>query len=218
MGKYMKKTKVGGEVALMEVGNQSSLGVRTRARTLALQRLQKPSDSSPDPPSPSSYLQLRSRRLEKPVADSCPKLNPRARATAAAAAAKSVSVGSVSLSSCRDEPSLEIDGGVEVSFGENVLEVEERDRSARETTPCSLIRNSETIGTPGSTTRVSNSGVSSRRIPSSSHRNYPTTHEMEEFFARAEELQQRVFIEKYNFDPVNDLPLPGRYEWVKLDA
>lgn len=133
-------------------------------------------------------------------------------------------------------------------------------RSARETTPCSLIRNSETIGTPGSTTRVSNSGVSSRRIPSSSRRNYPTTHEMEEFFARAEELQQRVFMEKYtlhnnpniilylldsrclrkdcmilipetfclfffltflcryNFDPVNDLPLPGRYEWVKLDA
>lgn len=213
----MKKTKAGGEVALMEVGNQSSLGVRTRARTLALQRLQKPSDLSSDPPSPSSYLQLRSRRLEKAVADSCPKLNPRGRA-AAAAAAKSVSVGSVSLSSCRDEPSLEIDGGVEVSFGENVLEVEERDRSARETTPCSLIRNSETIGTPGSTTRVSNSGVSSRRILNSSRRNYPTTHEMEEFFARAEELQQRVFMEKYNFDPVNDLPLPGRYEWVKLDA
>lgn len=133
-------------------------------------------------------------------------------------------------------------------------------RSARETTPCSLIRNSETIGTPGSTTRVSNSGVSSRRILNSSRRNYPTTHEMEEFFARAEELQQRVFMEKYtlhnnpniilylldsrclrkdciilipetfclfflltflcryNFDPVNDLPLPGRYEWVKLDA
>ncbi|KAM0013657.1 putative cyclin-dependent kinase inhibitor domain-containing protein [Helianthus debilis subsp. tardiflorus] len=21
----------------------------------------------------------------------------------------------------------------------------------------------------------------------------------------------------YNFDPVNDKPLPGRYEWVKLD-
>ena len=125
MGKYMKKTKAGGEVALMEVGNQSSLGVRTRARTLALQRLQKPSDASPDPPSPSSYLQLRSRRLEKPAADSCPKPNPRARA---AAAAKSVSVGSVSPSTCRDEPSQEIDGGVEVSFGENVLEVEARDR------------------------------------------------------------------------------------------
>ena len=139
-------------------------------------------------------------------------------------------------------------------------------RSARETTPCSLIRNSETIGTPGSTTRVSNSAVSSRRIQSSTRRNYPTAHEMEEFFARAEELQQRVLVEKYtllnntniilhllddrclrndyqtdllksfvwfyflrsfvlsffccryNFDPVSDLPLPGRYEWVKLDS
>jgi hypothetical protein len=23
-------------------------------------------------------------------------------------------------------------------------------------------------------------------------------------------------ISRYNFDPVNDCPLPGRYEWVKL--
>ncbi|KAJ0967538.1 hypothetical protein J5N97_024455 [Dioscorea zingiberensis] len=214
MGKYMKKTKAGGEVALMEVGHQSSLGVRTRARTLALQRLQKPSEEAPDPPSPASYLQLRSRRLEKPAPDPCPKPSSRVRS----ATAKSASVESVSPRSCRDEASQEVDGGVEVSFGENVLEVEARDRSARETTPCSLIRNSETIGTPGSTTRVSNSGASNRRIQSSMRLNFPTAHEMEEFFAGAEELQQRVFAEKYNFDPVNDLPLPGRYEWVKLDS
>ena len=72
MGKYMRKAKATGEVALMEV-SQASLGVRTRAKTLALKRLQK---SSPDSNSPTaksstassggSYLQLRSRRLEKP--------------------------------------------------------------------------------------------------------------------------------------------------------
>lgn len=62
MGKYMRKAKAAGEVAVMEVA-QSSLGVRTRAKTLALQRLQK----SPAPATSSgSYLQLRSRRLEKP--------------------------------------------------------------------------------------------------------------------------------------------------------
>ncbi|KAK4407336.1 Cyclin-dependent kinase inhibitor 3 [Sesamum angolense] len=43
-------------------------------------------------------------------------------------------------------------------------------------------------------------------------RSIPTAHEMEEFFTRAEQPQQRHFIEKYNFDIVNDLPLPGRYE------
>lgn len=70
MGKYMRKTKSLGEVAVMEV-SQSSLGVLTRAKTLALRRLQQSPAPSPSPspasPVPSgSYLQLRSRRLEKP--------------------------------------------------------------------------------------------------------------------------------------------------------
>ena len=69
MGKYMRKTKSLGEVAVMEV-SQSSLGVLTRAKTLALRRLQQSPTPSPSPsPSPvasGSYLQLRSRRLEKP--------------------------------------------------------------------------------------------------------------------------------------------------------
>lgn len=69
MGKYMRKTKSLGEVAVMEV-SQSSLGVLTRAKTLALRRLQQsptPSPASPASPVASgSYLQLRSRRLEKP--------------------------------------------------------------------------------------------------------------------------------------------------------
>lgn len=69
--------------------------------------------------------------------------------------------------------------------------------------------------------------------------------EIEDFFANAEEQQQRFFIQKYkshflvclillsfrvwsdfggvmvllcryNFDIVSDNPLPGRYEWVKV--
>lgn len=65
MGKYMRKTKTAGEVAVMEV-SQSSLGVLTRAKTLALRRLQQSPPSSASPPGSGSYLQLRSRRLEKP--------------------------------------------------------------------------------------------------------------------------------------------------------
>lgn len=94
MGKYIRKSKIDGEasIALMDV-SPSSLGVLTRAKSLALQqrRLQKPSSSSslpptspsPNPPSKQkkqkqqmndcssggggggSYLQLRSRRLQK---------------------------------------------------------------------------------------------------------------------------------------------------------
>lgn len=201
MGKYMRKTKLSGEVAVMEVSAQSSIGVRTRARTLALQRLQKPASSPAADHSspPSCYLQLRSRRLEKP----------------SVAVKNADSLGVSKVLPCT-EASPETDGGAEVSFGENVLEVESRDR---ETTPCSLIiRSSEAVRTPGSTSRPATRTAVNCRARNVMRRDIPSTLEMEEFFLGSERLQQRMFIEKYNFDPVNDCPLPGRYEWVKLDS
>jgi len=93
-------------------------------------------------------------------------------------------------------------------------------RSTRETTPCSLIRNSEMISTPGSTTKSksSNSMTSRRRMEASVCRFIPSSLEMEEFFTAAEQHEQHTFREKYNFCPVNDCPLPGRYEWTMLDC
>ncbi|MQM01688.1 hypothetical protein Taro_034450 [Colocasia esculenta] len=247
MGKYMRKAKITGEVAVMEVAHQSSLGVRTRARTLALQRLQRSSSPTPVPvptaePDDGSYLQLRSRRLEKPpMTASRPKdsgkdgnksghaaKNASDYAThkprLAACSTNSGSAGSVApAKGCSKEGGREIqepvseaspdNDGVEASFGENIPDFEQGDR---ETTPCSLIRDSDSVRTPGSTTRTRT--TSSRRTQISMHRNIPTTNEMEDFFAGAEQLQQRIFTEKYNFDPVNDCPLPGRYEWMRLDA
>ncbi|KAK1260773.1 Cyclin-dependent kinase inhibitor 3 [Acorus gramineus] len=223
MGKYMKKSNISGEVAVMGV-SQSTLGVHTRAKTLALSRLQKIT-STPgsavsagggeggDDDSDGRYLQLRSRRLEKPafVAPetkkpkdkervSCSNANPNPRLTGA-----------------NHEAATEGAGVEEASFGENMLESDERGRTTRETTPCSLIRCMETIITPGSTTRATKSAVRNRRIQNAAHRNILTAHEMEEFFAGAEKLQQKMFTEKYNYDLVNDIPLPGRYEWVELD-
>lgn len=82
MGKYMKKSKITGEVAVMEVSlspQSSHGGVRTRAKALALQRQQQQQQqgqkphllatthvTEPDPDDSFSYLQLRSRRLVKP--------------------------------------------------------------------------------------------------------------------------------------------------------
>ncbi|KAF7051027.1 hypothetical protein CFC21_059316 [Triticum aestivum] len=72
MGKYMRKSKASGEVAVMEVAG-ALLGVRTRSRTLAAQQQRAPSPS-PSPqrkgqedgdPGAGDYLELRSRRLEK---------------------------------------------------------------------------------------------------------------------------------------------------------
>ena len=76
MGKYIKKKKLDGEALSLIDVSPSPLGVLTRAKSLALQRrLQKPPSSpSPNPPpskqkitdcSGGSYLQLRSRRLQK---------------------------------------------------------------------------------------------------------------------------------------------------------
>ncbi|KAA8548428.1 hypothetical protein F0562_000112 [Nyssa sinensis] len=253
MGKYMRKSKTAGGVALMEVSQ--SLGVRTRAKTLALQRLQKSAVAAPA--SGGSYLQLRSRRLEKPPIlvtssdskrqkhppkESCmpnPNPNPNSRASSRlrVGSVNSGSVGSVSLDCLNKEEghlvkevTEDVVGeeqeiqeknnsfvGIEASFGENVLEFEGRERSTRETTPCSLIRDPDSIKTPGSTTRPTSSTEANRRMKNSMQRHIPTASEMNEFFVGAEEQQHRQFIEKYNFDPVKDEPLPGRYEWAKLD-
>ncbi|KAL5231173.1 hypothetical protein ABZP36_029949 [Zizania latifolia] len=197
MGKYMRKAKVSGEVTVMEVA-AAPLGVRTRARALAMQRLQKqPTAAAQGEATAASgeYLELRSRRLEKLPPAAARRCGGRKAALAAAAA---------------EHPE------VEVSFGENVLELEVKERSARETTPCSLIRDSETISTPGSTTRPSHLS-SHRRVQTPARHNIPTSAELDAFFAAEEQLQRQAFIDKYNFDPVNDCPLPGRYEWVKLD-
>ncbi|KAA8550636.1 hypothetical protein F0562_002320 [Nyssa sinensis] len=251
MGKYMQKAKITGEVAVMEV-SQTSLGVRTRAKTLALQRLQRTTAQPPTttPPNPeSSYLQLRSRRLQKPPLlnhtkknhqqesrqkECCRQnLNPDldCNSNLRLSSVKSASVGSINSSNKEEglsgnnrtlrfkvhETEECKDLGIEASFGENNLDFEGRERSTRESTPCSLIRDSDTIGTPGSTMRLISSTAVSRRIQNVMQRNFPTAHEMEEFFTCAEQHEQRLFIEKYNFDVVNDLPLPGRYEWVRVD-
>ncbi|XP_028759818.1 cyclin-dependent kinase inhibitor 4 isoform X2 [Neltuma alba] len=255
MGKYMRKAKTSGDVAVMDVSQSSSFGVRTRAKTLALQKSQSQSTSG-------SYLQLRSRRLEKPpvlipathyskrqrqssketVAVQNPKSIPTTRASSrlrhgsgASDSNASLSLGRVSSkedgqrpeeASCKvlvkeegaQETHENVDVGVEeASFGENVLEFEGRERSTRESTPCSLIRDPDICRTPGSTTRPTCSTEVNRRSETMTRRHIPTAREMDEFFADAEEAQKRRFVEKYNFDPVNDKPLPGRYEWEKLE-
>ncbi|KAK2648616.1 hypothetical protein Ddye_016105 [Dipteronia dyeriana] len=216
MGKYMKQSKITGDIAVMD-----SIGVRTRAKTLALQRLQRP-----DPDDSSfCYLQLRSRCLVKQrhTDKTCTRQNP-----------NPIIPTSTNESFGKDEGT---ESAYEASFGDNNLDFGHRDRfsylssqplkeftrkmqvqlwfimSSRESTPCSF-RTSDTTETPGSTTRW-------RSVPTTyqERRNdlriVPTC-EIEEFFACPEQQQERLFIKKYNFDVVNDMPLPGRYEWVEV--
>jgi hypothetical protein len=106
MGKYIRKGKVSGEVAVMEVPGGALLGVRTRSRTLALQRAQNPPEKGGGPGETGEYLELRSRRLEKP---------PPAPLKERGAGRKAVSAAAV-------------DDDVEVSFGDNVLDLDAMER------------------------------------------------------------------------------------------
>ncbi|KAJ8530736.1 hypothetical protein K7X08_023617 [Anisodus acutangulus] len=198
MGKYMRKSKEAGEV--------SPHGVLTRAKTLALQKSRMVvSPATGNGGDGGSYLELRSRRLIKPFTVLEGKrqkhkdpnlLNPNPRSQEEG-------------KDCLGAEEMENENSC---FGENFLEFEGSKRTTRESTPCSLIGDSET---PGSSTRRINPNG---RVPDSMRANIPTAQEMDEFFTRAEEQQLRKFIEKYNFDPVNEKPLPGRYEWVKVDC
>ncbi|XP_057787459.1 cyclin-dependent kinase inhibitor 7-like isoform X2 [Salvia miltiorrhiza] len=46
--------------------------------------------------------------------------------------------------------------------------------------------------------------------------NMPSAAELEAFFAAAEKYEQKRFAEKYNYDIVKDVPLEGKYHWVRL--
>lgn len=221
MGKYMKKSKITSDVvAVMEVTS----GVRTRAKTHALQLLQSPVSSNLDATS-TCYLQLRSRRLEKPAPlfnAETKRSTTKEKDTFSCKGASRLRVNSSSTTGGCDEKGTgklgfkcetEDSGSLkEASSGDNCFDFE---RCTRESTPCSLMRDSETIANPGSTTRQRSSTAGSQRLLNT-QRNIPTTCEMDEFFAGVEQQQQRLFIEKYNFDIVNDLPLSGRYEWVRV--
>ncbi|XP_048636719.1 cyclin-dependent kinase inhibitor 4 [Brassica napus] len=217
MGKYMRKSKLDGEaISLMEVSpssSSSSLGVLTRAKSLALQR--KPSSSFSLPKTTDcggSYLQLRSRRLQKkpPIVVIKRRKQQLRRKESCGRNSKSDSVA-------------ESDGKEKVLSDEinnnKGSSSESLNRSTSESTPCTFNREAEINTSLGSSKKLNN-GISdnSDQIEenlSGSHR--PTTPDMDRFFSGAEEEQQKQFIDKYNFDPVNEQPLPGRFEWEKVD-
>ncbi|XP_075492041.1 cyclin-dependent kinase inhibitor 3-like isoform X4 [Primulina tabacum] len=175
MGKYIRKAEATTDVPVMD----SSLGVRTRSKTLAFRRLQ----STGAAPS-LGCLELRSRRLEK--SQTSRKLRR----------------------SCRCGRGALVE--VEASLGENVLDTEVRERDTRESTPCSSTVGSNPGPAPGS------SASNRRGPPNPLFMNVPTPFELEEFFIHEEQALQRLFTEKYNFDFVNELPVLGHYEWVKV--
>ncbi|XP_074587890.1 cyclin-dependent kinase inhibitor 5-like [Curcuma longa] len=190
----------------MEVSHhRAAHGVRTRARTLA-------ADSS------LAYLELRSRRLAKP---SLVSVDPCEGST------KSHHSGPTSWQRAArnlrkdSEPVITFDEDEEVGEATVVevdhFDVEATERHIRETTPCGSIKRPDMITTPGSTTRPTTSSVNNQRRHTTISQHIPTQQDLEEFFGNTEQHHQQSLQEKYNFDFVNENPLPGRYEWVIPD-
>ncbi|CAM8907499.1 unnamed protein product [Rhodiola kirilowii] len=223
MGKYMKNSKLKSsstQIPNNDTTTTSSIGVRTRAKTLALQSLQ----TTDAPANSSSYLQLRSRRLQKPPPPRQKKLNQTAEKfgghrVSSRLRRSSSDSESRCFSRCEfDEIGCGKVAGedVEASFGENFLDFEQLKRTTRESTPCSAIRDFNIIETPGSATRSSKRSTNSIQIPLSEINS--TTQEMDDFFSSIERQEQQLFMDKYNFDFANDKPLPGGFEWEQVSA
>ncbi|CAA2967972.1 cyclin-dependent kinase inhibitor 7-like [Olea europaea subsp. europaea] len=83
-------------------------------------------------------------------------------------------------------------------------------RESRVTTPTS-----EVEAEVESTARSWESNA--RRRSCSTMQKMPSENELEEFFATAEKDLHKQFIDKYNFDILEDKPLEGRYEWIELN-
>ncbi|KAM7265881.1 hypothetical protein ACFE04_003564 [Oxalis oulophora] len=195
MGKYIpnKKPKSLKETITSSSSSSTSCcGVRTRAKTLALQRQQL---------NPLCYLQLRSRRLQKPSFKAVNKPLKQPHKEEKEEEEVKGQFGQSGEIEGVYEKGIIVINQIEGSCGDNNnLDFQNRDhihRNSKESTPCS-------------------SAVNHQEVRNDTQRHGPTSLELEEFFSNAEKQNRRLFIEKYNFDIANDSPLPGRYEWAKL--
>ncbi|KAG8368346.1 hypothetical protein BUALT_Bualt15G0036000 [Buddleja alternifolia] len=86
---------------------------------------------------------------------------------------------------------------------------------SREATPTSELcgDSEEVLLMSSSSTSKKTPEIPRRKIPSEK---MPSAAELEEFFAAAEKCEQKRFAEKYNYDIVKDVPLEGKYQWVRL--
>ncbi|XP_043710893.1 cyclin-dependent kinase inhibitor 1-like [Telopea speciosissima] len=230
MGKYMRKCKGIGET-LMEV---AQVGVTTRARTLAMAAAaaeaatatstggtKRRKVSSGELRFSSSCVQLQSRRLpvisqENPVSpansDNSDQVITEDRCSSPNSdhfqASRCSSNGSTEFVN-ENLGSVDLEGESECFHIENLTTYSDC-RQRRETTPSSELRPES--GDLESTARPAEANSRCR----STAEKMPTEAEIDEFLTAAEKKEQKRFTVKYNFDILKDIPLEGRYEWVRV--
>ncbi|CAD5186363.1 unnamed protein product [Musa acuminata subsp. malaccensis] len=216
MGKYTRKCSRGvGELAVMEV--TQVVGVRTRGRSHSLADAAAPAVKSPRrrrtgaPPSTevvqtSSYLQLRSRPLFMTIR------RPRLQAENSPAASDP-GPAAEGISQCSSNGSSEVvgDGTVSSLNPKTLAGFELLLLEFTETTPSSVVRR-EAGDLESTAARARMRSGSSPTVGATT-----TEAEIEEFFAAAETDQAQRFAEKYNYDVIGDVPLDGRFDWVRIN-
>ncbi|XP_011658906.2 cyclin-dependent kinase inhibitor 7 isoform X1 [Cucumis sativus] len=81
----------------------------------------------------------------------------------------------------------------------------------RESTPTSnLMGDSDEMDSPATIF------LTEKQKPTDRPMKTPPISEIEDFFSEAEKYEQKRFSEKYNFDIIMDVPLEGRYQWIRL--
>ncbi|KAG9450926.1 hypothetical protein H6P81_010891 [Aristolochia fimbriata] len=212
MGKYMRKCKGMGEIAVMEVGPL------TRARTLALAAASGKRRKVAAAAAAAVELPLRGRRVaaaDKPA--SCRKSPGSARVTAdrCPSADRIVASRCSSNGSCDRRMERLRSADLEAAGGEGFevsLDLDSAER--RETTPSSNLRaDYDDLDSTTAPSSDSNSGRKPTAPPK-----MPSEAEIEDFFSSAESHERKRFVEKYNFDVKKEAPLDGRYEWSLWEA
>lgn len=214
MGKYMRKCRGIGEVAVMDVSQV--VGVRTRAMTTALAAAAKVAKrkravSATTAEYQIAYLQLRSRSLVMTLPPRISRSEVIKSDSSGSPWCLSVDRGEISRcesnASC-EVPELRSDDHREAVEGSETAACYSSFRREREMTPLSN-RREELYDLESTAERQS---VSPRPTAVMT----PSDAEIDEFFAAAEKKETQLFATTYNFDVVNNVPLEGRYEWVRV--
>ncbi|KAI8029733.1 Cyclin-dependent kinase inhibitor 3 [Camellia lanceoleosa] len=223
MGKYMRNCKGIVEIAVMEVAH---VGARTRARALSMADAESSGTAKKRKVSggelrfSSSLVHLRSRRrvLVTPENSVSPATSENSeRRSALNDRCSSPSSDTLPSSCCSSNASSD--------HGEERFEIVdlENDSVQIETSTCDFDRRERRETTPSSELQAESGDLESTARPSeansrrrSSAEKMPSETELEEFFAAAEKDIRKRFTEKYNYDIVKDVPLEGRYDWVRL--
>nr|DAD41230.1 TPA_asm: hypothetical protein HUJ06_015553 [Nelumbo nucifera] len=201
----------------------AQVGVRTRARTLAMAAAtagtakRRKIVGSGELQFSSSYLQLQSRRplVATPDVPISPATSENSSPVTPADRCSSASSDHVLASRSSSNGSTELvkESLRSVDLEEEVFEIENStyfDLREREMTPssehCAESDDLESTARPMDANSRHRSTV----------RKMPTDAEIDEFFSAAEKLEQKRFADKYNYDIVKDVPLEGRYEWIRI--